>query len=307
MKVKTLAVVGECMIELQRNAGGMACRFGGDTLNTAVYLRRLLDPARFDIAYVTGLGEDALSGEMMDAWRDEGIATRWVQRLPDKLPGIYMIETDARGERRFHYWRKDSAARYWLHGPDADAVRNGIAGADCVYFSGISLAILSPSDRAILFELLEQARAGGARVVFDNNYRPRLWESRDAACDAFDRAFALTDIALVTLEDDEALYGVAQAETVCARLLAQGVGEVVIKRGEKSCLVATRDERHECTPPEVADIVDTTAAGDSFAAAYLAARLTGAGLAAAAQAGHRLAAAVIRHPGAIIPRSAMPA
>jgi 2-dehydro-3-deoxygluconokinase len=56
----------------------------------------------------------------------------------------------------------------------------------------------------------------------------------------------------------------------------------------------------------VADVVDTTAAGDSFAAACLAARLVGAAPADAARAGHRLAGAVVRHRGAIIPREAMP-
>jgi 2-dehydro-3-deoxygluconokinase len=54
-------------------------------------------------------------------------------------------------------------------------------------------------------------------------------------------------------------------------------------------------------------VVDTTAAGDSFAAAYIAARLAGADPIAAAEAGHRLAGVVVCHPGAIIPRAAMPA
>ena len=55
-----------------------------------------------------------------------------------------------------------------------------------------------------------------------------------------------------------------------------------------------------------APVVDTTAAGDSFAAAYIAARLAGAEPVEAARAGHRLAGVVVCHPGAIIPRAAMP-
>ena len=58
--------------------------------------------------------------------------------------------------------------------------------------------------------------------------------------------------------------------------------------------------------PIAAPVVDTTAAGDSFAAAYIAARLAGADPIEAARAGHRLAGVVVCHPGAIIPRTAMP-
>jgi 2-dehydro-3-deoxygluconokinase len=57
----------------------------------------------------------------------------------------------------------------------------------------------------------------------------------------------------------------------------------------------------------VKDVVDTTAAGDSFGAGYMAARLAGKDAAAAARAGHTLAGAVIRQRGAIIPRESMPA
>jgi 2-dehydro-3-deoxygluconokinase len=310
MGAQTVYAIGECMIELQKTAQGqggtMDYRFGGDTLNTAVYMARLLDPAATNVAYVTGLGADGMSAEMLAAWAREGIDTSCVQQLPDRLPGIYMIETDPDGERRFHYWRRDSAARHWLAAPGAGAVLERLAGARMVYLSGISLAILAPGDRDRLIATLAQCRAAGGTVVFDNNFRPRLWESPDVAREVYGRVLAHADIALLTLDDEVALYGPADAHAVVERTRALGVGEVVVKCGGAPCVVWHDGSLHEIAPAPVRDVIDTTAAGDSFGAAYMAARLSGKGPDDAARAGHRLAGTVIRHRGAIIPRDAMP-
>jgi 2-dehydro-3-deoxygluconokinase len=303
---QTVYAIGECMIELQRSGTGMDYRFGGDTLNAAVYMARLLDPAKVKVAYVTALGADGMSDEMCASWEGEGIATCCVLRLPDRLPGIYMIETDPSGERRFHYWRKDSAARHWLEAPDAGKVLLKLAAARMVYLSGISLAILSPGDREILIAALAQCRARGGSVVFDNNYRPRLWESVDVAAEVYGRVLAHCDIALLTLDDEQALYGGGDALDAIERTRTLGVREVVVKCGGEPCVVWADGKSIEVAPARVTEIVDTTAAGDSFGAAYLAARLSGATPQEAAMAGHKLAGTVIRHRGAIIPRSAMP-
>jgi 2-dehydro-3-deoxygluconokinase len=310
MGAHTVYAIGECMIELQKRTqdqgATMDYRFGGDTLNTAVYMARLLDPAVARVAYVTGLGVDGMSAEMAAAWEREGIDTASVLRLEDRLPGIYMIETDPDGERRFHYWRRDSAARHWLAAPGAEQVLAQLAEARMVYLSGISLAILAPGDRDLLIATLARCRAAGGKVVFDNNYRPRLWESADTAREVYERMFAHADIALLTLDDDVALYGQDDVRDVIERTRTLGVGEVVVKRGAASAVVWHDGHIHEVAPEPVKDVIDTTAAGDSFGAAYMAARLAGQGPEAAARAGHRLAGTVIRHRGAIIPRDAMP-
>jgi 2-dehydro-3-deoxygluconokinase len=306
MKPQNIFVVGECMIELRRANTGLTYRFGGDTLNAAVYLSRLINRKDFEVAYVTALGVDSLSEEMNAGWENEGINTSWVQRLPDKLPGMYLIETDAAGERRFHYWRSDSAARYWLQGDRAEQVCDALANSPFVYLSGISLAILSPSHREILLSTLTECRSRGGKIIFDNNYRPRLWQCADTASDMYRRILSLTDIALLTLDDEDALYGKADVATVIERTRALGVAEVVIKRSAASCIVEADGRLVEVTPQQVASVVDTTAAGDSFGAAYVAARLAGRTPEQAAHAGHRLAAAVIQIPGAIIPLEKMP-
>lgn len=310
MTTPTIYAIGECMIELQRSpaaaAGTMDYRFGGDTLNAAVYMARLLDPALARVAYVTGLGTDGMSDEMLAEWEAEGIATGAVLRLPDRLPGIYLIETDAAGERRFHYWRRDSAARHWLKAQAGQQVLEQLATARMAYLSGISLAILDDADRARLLAALARCRADGGSVVFDNNYRPRLWDGPQAARDAYREALAHSDLALLTLDDEAALYGDADPLAAIERARALGVTEIVVKRGAAPCLVWHEGVLTEVAGEKIERVVDTTAAGDSFGAAYVAARLSGKDPQAAARAGHRLAGAVIGMRGAIIPRAAMP-
>jgi 2-dehydro-3-deoxygluconokinase len=303
----TVYAIGECMIELQRSSTGMDYRFGGDTLNAAVYLARLLDPAVARVGYVTGLGVDGMSEEMIAAWQGEGIDTACVLRLPERLPGIYLIETSPAGERRFHYWRADSAARHWMGAPEASAVIEQLATASMLYLSGISLAILSHADRERLLLVLARCRANGGKVVFDNNYRPRLWDSAASAAAVYARALAHCDIALLTLDDEQAMYGDAEdAASAIARSKAFGVAEVVVKRGGAPCVVHCDGATVEVAGEPVALVVDTTAAGDSFGAAYVAARMQGASSADAARAGHRLAGAVIGQRGAIIAPAHMP-
>ncbi|MGR3806880.1 sugar kinase [Pasteurella testudinis] len=310
--MKKIAVVGECMIELSLKENDPKLAFGGDTLNTAVYLSRLLDHRHFSVSYVTALGQDPFSQQMLAQWQQEGIETDLVQQRADKLPGLYSIVTDAQGERSFYYWRNDSAARYWLQGKQSEVVLSRLQTFDYCYLSGISVAILDSASLEKLYALLRQIKANGGKVVFDNNYRPRLWQNTEIAQQVYQEILAFTDIAFLTLDDETALWGGKSGESavemVITRTQSYGVNEIVIKRGADSCIVAVQQQRFDIAANKIAPdkVIDTTAAGDSFSAGYLAARLHGDSVETAARQGHRLAAAVIQQRGAIIPQSAMP-
>ncbi|EGH46598.1 carbohydrate kinase, PfkB [Pseudomonas syringae pv. pisi str. 1704B] len=306
MSLPRVALIGECMIELQQHAdGSLRQSFGGDTLNTAVYLSRLLGE-RAKVDYVTALGDDSFSDAMCRIWTDEGIGLGKVQRLPGRLTGLYCIQTDANGERRFLYWRNEAAVRDCFMTPAAEPILAALASYDVLYFSGITLAVLGEQGRAKLLEALACARRRGVRVAFDNNYRPRLWASVEHAREAYRACLQHVDLALLTEDDEQALYGYADSEQLLAAYRGRGIGEIVVKRGAQSCLVEAGGERFEIAAQKVERVVDTTAAGDSFSAGYLAARLTGDHPLQAAEAGHRLASIVIQHPGALVPKSVMP-
>jgi 2-dehydro-3-deoxygluconokinase len=298
-----IASIGECMIELSQIGDGRFSRaFGGDTLNTAVYLARL----GIDVTYVTALGDDAISGAMIASWQAERIDTREVMRVPKAVPGLYMIERDAKGERSFMYWRGQAPAREFFDRAD-DATLDRLSQFDWLYLTGITLSLYGEHGRGRLFELLQAARQRGGRIAFDGNYRPRGWPDAAAAQQAFNELLPLIDLALPTAEDEQMLFGDADANRTLERLTSAGVKEVVVKRGPGGCLIAVDGRITEVLPPAIVAPVDTTAAGDSFNAGYLAARIKGAAVDDAARAGHRLAATVIMSPGALIPPEMMPA
>ncbi|BBV93972.1 MAG: sugar kinase [Enterobacter sp.] len=306
---KKIAVIGECMIELSQKGAEVSRGFGGDTLNTSVYIARQVAPEALTVNYVTALGTDSFSQQMLEAWQSEHIDTSLIQRMENRLPGLYYIETDDTGERTFYYWRNEAAAKFWLESEDAAAICEALSTFDYLYLSGISLAILSPTSREKLLSLLRECRANGGKVIFDNNYRPRLWASREETQQVYQQMLQSTDIAFLTLDDEDALWGEKPVEDVIARTQAAGVSEVVIKRGAESCLVAITGEAVVEVPAvklAKEKVIDTTAAGDSFSAGYLAVRLTGGTPEAAAQRGHLTASTVIQYRGAIIPREAMP-
>jgi len=296
-----IASIGECMIELRQMPDGHLTRFyGGDTLNTAVYLARL--GAAVD--YVTALGDDPLSDEMIAGWQAEGIGTTRVVRLKGKLPGLYMIETNDAGERRFYHWRDASAVRGLMNLPETDALLTSLADDDLIYLSAITLSLFDAAGRDRLIAALQRCRAAGVRVAFDTNFRARGWPDLDPARTAFQQAFAASDIVLASAEDLSALYPDDGEAALLDRIDAK---EVVLKLATPASIVRRDGSAQRVTAAPIGGtVVDTTAAGDSFAAAYLHARLNGLEPVAAAEAGHRLAGAVVCHPGAIIPREAMP-
>jgi 2-dehydro-3-deoxygluconokinase len=299
---KSFLAIGEAMIEMSAGSDGQwRMGFAGDTLNTAWYARALLGPS-WAVGYVTRLGTDRYSDAMRAFIANSGIDTRHIGTVADRRPGLYFIHQED-GDRHFTYWRDMAAAR--LLADDPATLDAAFSTAGMIYFSGITLAILTQAHRATLLAALEAARVRGARIVFDPNIRPRLWSGPAEMRDALTRAAGVCDIVLPTFGDEQSLFGDTDTAATADRYTCLGATEIVVKNGQEPALARWRGGEVKVPARPVPAIIDATGAGDSFNAGYLVARLEGRDHREALTAAHRIAAICLGHHGALAPRNAL--
>lgn len=299
MDTQRLLSIGECMMELSPAAGGLLRpAFAGDTFNTAWYARRIL-PKTYGIDYFTTIGSDRVSASLIGFMHEENIGIRHVQVMPGGRLGLYMIDVDEDGERSFQYWRAGSAAIRLADDPAK--LRAAIEQAGVIHFSGITLAILPPEGRETLLAELRRAKASGATVSFDPNLRPGLWESRDLMRETCREAARAATIAFPGHDEERDSLGIETADAVLARYLDLGVSTVVVKRGSGGALLHAADETIAIPAAPAGRVVDTTAAGDSFAGTFLAGLMIGETPERSARKAAVVAAQVIGRYGALVP------
>lgn len=304
-----IAAIGEVMVELApfpidtpeaKGRDIMALSFAGDTYNTSVYMARL----GLKTDYVTKLGEDSYSQQIMQRMKNESIGTSMIECVPGRSPGLYIIRNTPDGEREFFYWRKEAPARELFSSTEnCEALFQQLKECDCVYLSGITLAIIGEQSRQKLYGVLQRLREANVTIAFDSNYRPRLWQDKQEAQTALLRIMQHTDIALLTLDDEFLLWGDDTIDGCKNRYASCKLRELILKRGAEDAVIISQGSQVHIPVPPVANVIDTTGAGDTFNAGYLAARLQGAAAEDAAKQGIRCAGVIIRHRGAVIERS----
>ena len=295
-----ICCVGEPMIELSglnRDEGEAICSVAGDTLNTAVYLKRILGK-NAEILYLTVLGKDPLSVNIHDFIKTEYINTDFIRFSAEKKCGIYVIQNDHSGERTFHYWRENSAARtLFQSGNDFEC----LAAADIIYISGITLAILCKQQRKKLMTWLGQE--GQKKIIlFDINFRKDLWLNLKEARETLKIAMKVATLCFPSKEDLNAIFGMRVSLEFLKEYCKNSQEFFVIKNGGTKApeIILNNGKSIKLESFNKLDkVLDSTGAGDSFNAGFIGAYLMGKSLSNSLRFGNDVALKTLKYSGAI--------
>jgi 2-dehydro-3-deoxygluconokinase len=277
--VTAVLTVGETMALLDPLEDGelrigmpLTLRFAGAESNFAVGLARL----GIDVAWVSRLGRDEF-GDMIEAGlAAEGVDLRWVRR--DDAPTGLFLKWRSGGRGGVVYRRAGSAASRLAPG---DVPDEALEGVRLVHLTGITMAI-SESARELVLDVARRAKARGAIVLFDPNFRPALPDTPEAAAARQRAVLPFVDWYLCGEGEAELLWPDGEIPVPSVRRV-----------GARGAIV----DGVEVPPPRTATVVDEVGAGDAFAAGFAYGLLQGWAPAECARAGNVIAAGALAGTG----------
>jgi len=295
--------IGECMVEFYCAEDGSWRRgFAGDTLNVAWALRALL-PEEIKVEYITRIGTDSISLEMLEFFKGSGLVTSHVQFDELRTVGVYTISVDRSGERSFSYWRGQSAARKLAS--DFLILEAAMKDCDLIYLSGITASIIDQAGRKNILSCLRSAKNKGTLIAYDPNYRYNLWSSLAVMKKFTSEVVPLADIILPTFDDELKAFGDVETKDTFKRLSELGCSEIVLKNGIQKTEAMSSETMIEIDVDSVKVPKDTTGAGDSFNGAYLSARVIGEDISSSVKKAQAVSSYVVMKRGALVEHEAL--
>ncbi|WP_280156509.1 sugar kinase [Piscinibacter sp. XHJ-5] len=292
-----VVTVGEAMVLFSATQPGALSEVqhfrratAGAELNVAVGLSRL----GFKVGYVSKVGKDSFGDHLLSFLASEGIDRSQVGIDDHHATGFMLksLETDG-VDPRIEYFRRGSAASR------LSCMDNPVAyctGSRHLHLTGICPA-LGPAVRELVFDMAQQARAGGRSVSFDPNLRPALWPSQHAMVECLNALASHADVVMPGLSEGRLLTGRDGEEGIADFYLERGASRVLIKLGARGAFHADAGGRGMVPGWRVPKVVDTVGAGDGFAVGVISALLQGLSTEQAARRGNAIGARVVQFPG----------
>ena len=254
---------------------------GGAELNTAVGISRLGVERSLKTAWVSRLPQNALGRYLANKAREHGVSTDEIvwDADPDARCGTYFLEEGAAPRASSVLYDRASSAFARLRPEELDWPRI-LSGARFFLVTGITPA-LSPGCLEATRQAMRAARGAGARVVFDPNFRSKLW-GIDAAKAVYQELAPLVDILSCSAEGLRTFYGInsdtAPAQAAIERFDLQALvmptrEELGMWRNRVGATVVARDANGKAQTytdrEREVEIVDRLGAGDAFLAGFL--------------------------------------
>ncbi|HXH07348.1 MAG TPA: 5-dehydro-2-deoxygluconokinase [Vicinamibacterales bacterium] len=260
---------------------------GGCPTNVSVGTRRL----GLRSALLTAVGEDQIGDFVLAFLRREGVETAFIPRKPGRRTSAVILTIQPPDRFPLTFYRDNCADAALTIG---DVAAAPIDRARLVFLTGTGLSV-DPSRTATLFAAA-RARAAGATVLVDLDYRPDQWPG--AAAYATNVRALLHDARLaVGTEEEVAAAGGGDPETAIRALMATGLEALVVKRGARGSTVIRRDGRRTDVAPFPVEVLNVLGAGDAFASGLIYGLLDGRPLEEAARLGNAVGAIVVTRHG----------
>lgn len=232
---------------------------GGAPANAAVAAAKLGANAGF----IGCVGQDAFGGFLRRTLQEQGVDTSCLMETEETPTTLAVVSVDGSGERSFQFYRKPGAD---LCLTQAMLDKEKLAQADILHFGSVSLTA-DPS-RSATRAAVRYAKAQGALITYDPNYRANLWPSEEAAVQAMREPLPLVDVLKISDEETALMTGYSDPETAAIALEAQGIRLVLVTLGPDGVLYRFQGKTGIVAgfPTQVAD---TNGAGDTFFGAVL--------------------------------------
>ena len=257
-------------------------RNGGDALNAAIGLSRL----GCRVGFVGRIGSDHWGDYLASAMEREGIDSRGLKRTAEVGTCTVVVLINSSGERIFFYLGGAND----LFGPE-DIDPTLVAEASVIHVGGTYL--LPRFDGRGAAELFAAARGQGKITSMDVT-----WDTRGRWLQTIDVCLPHLSYFLPSVREAREIAGRESPEEMARFLQEHGVENVVVKLGDKGCYVLPARGHGFFSPAYHTEVVDTTGAGDSFVAGFLAGIQRGWELPACARLACAAAALNIRKVGA---------
>ncbi len=271
--------------------------FGGAPFNYAVAAARL----GAKVGALTAVGTDPFGEFLLETLKANGVDTSQV-KVKRARTTLAFVVSEPSGERSFFFYRKPWAetADTFLSPSDVDPAY--LRGVKILHYSGVALSH-SP-EREAVFKAVEETQASGGLVSYDPNIRLDLWGSADELQAVNDEAMKRADIILLAKDEAELLFGQADPQMVGAKVRAKYHPRyVALKLGDEGSYVEDNSGKRVSKSAFKVEVVDTTGAGDGWAAGFEFGLIEGWSLESCVKVANAVGALIVTKRGAI---TAMP-